>query len=116
MGIAVASPFFTWFLGACVPALVSLAVTPLIILRIMPPERKSTPEAPVEAKRRLEGMGPMAPKERLMASVMGATLVLWVAGDGVGISPTCAAMLGLRCVMLTLGKGMPHDAGRTQAL
>ena len=95
-GVTIPSPFFTWFKAASVPALTSLVVTPLLLLKLTPPELGATPEAPQEARRRLAAMGAMTGKERIVAGVMVATLGLWVAGHAVGVSPTTAAMLSLR--------------------
>ena len=44
----------TWFKAACVPAIVGLAVTPLLVFKMFPPEIQNTPDAPVEAAKKLE--------------------------------------------------------------
>jgi len=102
MGVVVAgAPFVAWLKGASIPALASLALTPLALFWAMPPGLRSTPEAPVAAQRRLDEMGPMSQKEATMAVVLGLTLAGWVGGYAVGVSPTCAAMLGLSALMVT---------------
>lgn len=59
LGVNVASPFITWIKAACVPCIAMILITPLLVYKLSPPEIKSTPEAPKEAARQLEAMGPM---------------------------------------------------------
>ena len=59
LGVKIKSPWITWFKAACVPALVSLMLTPYIVYKIFPPETKRTPDAPILAKTKLEDMGPI---------------------------------------------------------
>jgi DASS family divalent anion:Na+ symporter len=95
-------PWLTWAAAAAVPAAVGLAVTPLIIYRLNPPEVTATPGAPKAAAARLAAMGPLSRDEAIMAATMGLAVVLWVAGDALGVPAVLAAMLGL-CVLLTTG-------------
>eukprot|EP00238_Polyblepharides_amylifera_P003665 CAMPEP_0196582292 /NCGR_PEP_ID=MMETSP1081-20130531/38502_1 /TAXON_ID=36882 /ORGANISM="Pyramimonas amylifera, Strain CCMP720" /LENGTH=562 /DNA_ID=CAMNT_0041902817 /DNA_START=94 /DNA_END=1779 /DNA_ORIENTATION=+ len=101
-GITIASPWLTWLKGACVPAMITLLLTPLLLYYVYPPEIKSTPEAPAEADKKLKAMGPMSRDEKVVCGVMGGALVLWVLGDVVGIAPAVTAMVGL-CAFLLLG-------------
>eukprot|EP00955_Chlamydomonas_euryale_P024447 257601-Chlamydomonas_euryale.AAC.3 len=65
MGAVVPDAFFNWFAGAIVPALVGMVVTPLLLYKLMPPEIKDTPQAPAEAQKRLDQMGPMGMDEKV---------------------------------------------------
>ena len=46
-----------WMLGAIVPGLISLAVVPLLLYRLFPPEIKRTPVASTMAANELAKMG-----------------------------------------------------------
>ena len=48
-GVVLAGPWLLWFKASCVPALVGLLATPLLVYYLYPPEIKETPEAPAEA-------------------------------------------------------------------
>ena len=57
LGIVIASPWLTWFKAACVPAIVGLAVTPLLVFKLFPPEiqaRSMHTLVPVRPRRRGE--------------------------------------------------------------
>ena len=59
LGVVIASPWISWFKAACVPAIIGLLVTPLLVYKLYPPEVKDTPEAPAEAARKLKELGPL---------------------------------------------------------
>ncbi|KAK2076788.1 hypothetical protein QBZ16_005014 [Prototheca wickerhamii] len=89
-------------LGAAVaPAAVVLLLTPALMYKLFPPEIRDTPEAPKLAEAQLRAMGPMSRDERLMLATMAGAVVLWVAGDALGISAVVTAMLGLCALLLT---------------
>ena len=46
-------------------------------------------------------MGPMSRDEKIMTAVMLGAVVLWVAGDSLGVASVVAAMLGLSALLLT---------------
>ena len=46
LGVAIKGPWATWFVAACVPALVGIAFMPYLCYLLSPPELKDTPEAP----------------------------------------------------------------------
>ena len=66
-----------WAAAAIVPGLLSLALVPLLLYRLYPPEVAESPEAPEEARRQLEQMGPMSRAEIALAAIVGCCLVLW---------------------------------------
>jgi DASS family divalent anion:Na+ symporter len=90
-----------WFKAALVPGLVSAAIVPLVLYFIYPPEQKTMPEAVNLAKTKLHEMGPMSQTEWIMAGIFSLMLVLWVAGDTIGINPTLVALIGLCLIILT---------------
>ena len=64
--------------AAVVPAVIGLAVTPLLLYKLLPPEVQQTPEAPAQAAKKLEEMGSMSRNESIMLGTMCFALVLWV--------------------------------------
>ena len=83
------------------PAAVVLLLTPALMYKLFPPAIRDTPEAPKLAEAQLKAMGPMSRDERLMLATMAGAVVLWVAGDALGISAVVTAMLGLCALLLT---------------
>jgi DASS family divalent anion:Na+ symporter len=91
-----------WVIAAAVPALVSLALVPLLIYRIFPPEIKHTPIASQFASDELKRMGPAKWSERLMLLVFALIAVLWMTPQMTGFHYATVAMLGI-CVLLLTG-------------
>lgn len=91
--------WFTWFLAASVPAIISLLVVPYFIYKIFPPEVKKTPEAREIALKELELMGPMSKEEKTVAFVFVCSLLLWVTGEFNKIGVLEVALMGI-CTML----------------
>jgi len=89
-----------WFLGALVPGLVSLAVIPLLIYRLFPPEVTHTPEAPLLAAAELEKMGPMSRSERVMLAVFALVAGLWMTKALHGIDYVEVALVGTATLVL----------------
>lgn len=79
-----------------------LLLTPYILYNVMPPEITETPEAPEEAERELKAKGTMSTNEIIMASTMILAVVLWIAGESIGISAVLTAMICL-CLLLVTG-------------
>lgn len=101
VGAVVPSPFNTWALGACVPAVIGLFLTPWLLYKLQPPLMKETPEAPMAAAARLQTLGPMKVEEKIMLATMGLAVGLWMFGDALGIAPVTAALLGLSVLLFT---------------
>lgn len=102
LGAVVPDAFYNWMMGAILPALAGLAITPLLLYKLMPPEIKETPQAPAEAQKRLDKMGPMTSDEIAMLVTMLLAVTLWVVGPSIGVSAVLAAMIGL-CLLLCVG-------------
>ena len=90
-----------WAVAASVPGLVCLICVPAILYVIYPPEVKETPEAPAEAERELQKLGPMSGDEKLMAGTLLLTVGLWVFGGSIGIGNVAAALAGLSILLVT---------------
>ncbi len=91
-----------WALAASLPGLVSLAMIPLVVLKLAPPELRSTPDAPRFAREKLRAMGPMGRHEWIMAGTMILLLGLWIAGTSINLSAVTATMIGL-CILILSG-------------
>jgi divalent anion:Na+ symporter, DASS family len=100
-----------WLIGAIVPGLISLALIPLIIYRLFPPEIKHTPAAAEFAREELQRMGPMTWAEKMMLAVFALVATLWIVGDKLpwmsgGMLPalnySVVALVGI-CVLLLSG-------------
>lgn len=90
-----------WAIGALVPGLVCLILTPLILYVLYPPEVKESPEAPAKAKEELAALGPMSLDEKIMAGALTLTVGLWVFGSKFGIGSVAAALCGLTILLVS---------------
>ena len=97
----------TWALAMLLPGLVALALMPLVVYWLNPPEIKSTPNAAQFARDRLREMGPVTRGELIMLGVFGVLLVLWaglptfVFGPAAAVDPTTTAFIGLSLCLIT---------------
>jgi DASS family divalent anion:Na+ symporter len=101
LGHTIPSPFMSWFMAMSVPALVAMALTPLVTYWALPPEAKITPEAPVQAQKKLDEMGPMSRDEATLLAVILGMLVLWAGSSTFGIPAINTAVLGLSILLVT---------------
>jgi len=96
-----------WAVAAVVPGIINLALIPLVIYKLYPPEIKETPKAPQLAKDELKKMGPLTRDEKWMLFVFVLLLALWIGGpyipDAVGgaIAATPTAFIGLSVLLIT---------------
>mgnify|MGYP003614372934 FL=1 len=97
----------TWALAMLLPGLVALALMPLVIYWLNPPEIKSTPNAAQFARDRLREMGPVTRGELIMLGVFGVLLLLWagipawIFGPAAAVDPTTTAFIGLSLCLVT---------------
>ncbi len=91
-----------WLLGALVPGLISLAIVPLFLYRLFPPEIRHTPEASAQAAAELHRMGRMSRPERLMLMVFGLVAAMWMTTGWHQINYAVVALVGI-CVLLLSG-------------
>ena len=96
-----------WALAMLVPGLVAMALMPLVIYWLYPPEIKQTPNAAQFARERLQEMGKMKRGEWIMSAIFALLLVLWadlpakILGDAWLVNPTTTAFIGLGLLLLT---------------
>ncbi|KAF8064503.1 DIT2-1 [Scenedesmus sp. PABB004] len=101
LGVVVPDAFTTWFVGCLPPALLGMAITPILLFKLFPPEVKETPEAPALAKANLARMGPMSAAEKITLATISGAVVLWMTGDAIGCPAVLAAMLALATLLVT---------------
>lgn len=87
--------FGSWFIAALPPTLVALALLPLLLYKLVPPEVRATPEAPPAARRALREMGPLNPQERWVAGIFIGMVALWALSGTLRLDSTAVAFLGL---------------------
>jgi len=97
----------TWALAALLPGLLCIALVPLVVYAVYPPEIKSTPDAKTYAETKLDEMGPMAYGEKVMIGVFSMLLVLWAGvpamlfGPEYTVNTTAVAFLGLSALLIS---------------
>ncbi|MGO1248051.1 MAG: DASS family sodium-coupled anion symporter [Oceanisphaera sp.] len=97
----------TWMLAMLLPGLAALALMPLIIYWLYPPEIKNTPNASAFAKKQLAELGKINRNEKIMLGVFGLLLLLWadipahIFGDALKLNATTTAFIGLSILLLT---------------
>jgi DASS family divalent anion:Na+ symporter len=89
-----------WALAALVPGAVSLAIIPLVIYSLRPPDAAHT-DAPATARAMLAGLGPITRNERVMAVTSIFLLAAWILGSAVGLDVTAAALVAVAALLLT---------------
>ena len=94
LGIVIANPWITWFKAACVPGILGLLLTPLLVYKLFPPEIQGTPEAPAMAKEKLKKLGPLSQDELAVVITMSITVFCWIF-QPFGITPVISAMFGM---------------------
>ena len=93
--------YLRWLLGSIMPGLASLALIPLLLYRMHPPEVKSTPGAAEYAVRELQALGPLSRQEWLMLGTFVLILGLWLTPSVHGIDYSVVAILGLGALLVT---------------
>jgi len=91
----------TWALAGLVPGLVCLAGVPLLLYVLYPPQTKDTPDAPKQAQKELDKLGPMSTNEKITAFAFALTVGLWIFGGTLGINSVGAAITGLTILLVT---------------
>jgi len=91
----------SWFVAGIVPGLCSLAIVPLVVLRLNPPEIRRTPEAAAFALRELKAMGPIRRAEWIALTVFLGVCGAWMTTRWHGTDITVTALLGSSALLLT---------------
>ena len=91
----------SWLAAAIVPGLVSCAVVPWVVHRMLRPEVIRTPEAPRFAAGELLKMGPMSRDERITLGVFAGVGLLWITTPWHHLDVTFVALLGLGVLLVS---------------
>ncbi|HET9843251.1 MAG TPA: DASS family sodium-coupled anion symporter [Gammaproteobacteria bacterium] len=97
-----------WALAGIVPGLINLALIPLVIYWLYPPEIKYTPDAPMVAKEQLKLLGKVHRQEWIMIFTILLLLVAWIFGakiqtiTGIPLTAVVAGLMGV-CILLLTG-------------
>lgn len=106
-GAQISLSWGTWALAMLLPGLVAMAVMPLVIYMLYPPEIKETPNAAAFAREKLTALGPITRGEGTMLGIFAVLLVLWaglpalILGTGWAVDATTTAFIGLTLCLLT---------------
>lgn len=84
--------WFDWFIGFVPVGLTLIALTPLLLYKIYPPQIRSAPEVPRWAAAQLRAMGPMSRRELILLVLVCSALALWI-GATAYVDPALTAML-----------------------
>jgi DASS family divalent anion:Na+ symporter len=107
LGAAIARPmgveisFKSWLIAASVPTLTAMALLPLFLFKVMPPEVTATPDAPVAARAQLKALGRPTRDERIVAAIFVAMVILWALSATLSLDSTAVAFLGLGLMLAT---------------
>ncbi|KIZ00173.1 Putative malate transporter yflS, partial [Monoraphidium neglectum] len=108
-GVVVPSPFTTYLKGSCVPAAVLIALIPLAVYYLVPPEVTSTPWAQQEARERLKARGRPSWREVVTGLVMIAAVALWCSSAYLPIKLANASVALLGVVVLLASGAITWD-------
>jgi DASS family divalent anion:Na+ symporter len=106
-GSSISITWGTWALAALLPGLLCIALVPLVVYAVYPPEIKSTPDAKTYAESKLTEMGPMTYGEKVMIGVFALLLILWagvpamILGAAYAVNTTAVAFLGLSILLMS---------------
>jgi DASS family divalent anion:Na+ symporter len=71
----------TWVKGSCIPALVIMSITPVVVLLLYPPRIRQTPEGPQEARGALKEMGSLSYRETVTMVALLFSVTFWISGQ-----------------------------------
>lgn len=97
----------TWAIAMLLPGLAAMALMPLVIYWLYPPEIKQTPNAVTFAHDRLRELGPMKRDEFIMLGIFALLLLLWAGvpamlfGKAYAVDPTTTAFIGLSLLLIS---------------
>jgi len=93
--------FATWLLASSVPALATILLLPLVLLRLFPPGVTDTPDAPPMARKELHSMGRLTRDEWIVAVTFAIMVTGWVMADTLRLSLPAVAFAGLGMLLAT---------------
>ncbi|MDP2958825.1 MAG: DASS family sodium-coupled anion symporter [Longimicrobiales bacterium] len=91
----------SWFVAAIVPGLLAMAIVPLVVYRIYPPEITRTPEAAAFASSELHTMGRMSLQEKILAVIFVSVCAMWATSGWHHVDITVTALCGSLALLVT---------------
>ena len=99
--IGVEITWSAWAMAAIVPGLISLAVMPILLYKLFPPEIHEMPHARKMAVEELDKMGPMSYMEKVVAFVFVLALGLWGTSELTHMNATGVGMVAVVILILS---------------
>lgn len=90
-----------WALGALVPGLVAMALLPLFLHKLVPPDLRDASAAREHARGELSAMGAWSMAQKVTLGVFVLLLLLWASKPLTGLDTTLVAWLGVVALFLT---------------
>jgi DASS family divalent anion:Na+ symporter len=90
-----------WALGSLVPGLLGLALLPLVMMKLSPPELSDTRAAQAEAGRELGEMGNWSRGQKIMGGVFVLLLLLWSTKAVHGMGTGLVAWIGVLVLLIS---------------
>ncbi|SRR5579884_1211361 len=84
----------SWFVAGIVPGAICVLLIPWIILRLLNPKIRHTPEAAKFARRELEQMGPPGRAQKIVLAVFVSICGLWLTSSRTHLDITAVALVG----------------------
>lgn len=91
----------SWLIAGLVPGLVSAALVPYVVYRMLTPATRRTPGAASYARDELVTMGPMRWREWVVVGVMVSVVGLWMSSQWSGLDVTLVALAGLAVLLIS---------------
>jgi DASS family divalent anion:Na+ symporter len=91
----------SWFVVGIVPGLFSMALVPLVVYRVNPPQITRTPEAARFAAKELHSMGSIGRGEMTVLVVFVTVCGLWLTQPVHGLDITATALLGAATLLVS---------------
>lgn len=91
----------SWFVAGLVPGLVSCAVVPYVVMRMLPPTIRRTPAAAEFARTELAAMGGLGRREAIALAVFVSLCGLWITSGWHGLDVTILAMAAIGLLFVT---------------
>ncbi|OOV87157.1 anion permease [Oceanospirillum linum] len=106
-GAEISLSWTTWAVAMLLPGLVAIALMPLLLYWLYPPEIKKTEDARIFARQKLDDLGPLSRGEKIMLAVFSILLALWADlpvwffGEAYQLNATTSAFIGLSILLIS---------------
>ena len=93
--------FGSWVVASSIPVLTMIALLPLVLYRLFPPNVSKTLDAPKAAREALHTMGSLSRDECIVAVAFAFMVTGWVMAGPLNLSPAAVAFAGLGALLAT---------------